>query len=124
MQLDTELIKSRIDLHRVDVGGPIGQGDGDIVAVPRADDQDIFRLSRQDRIGLRIDRLGQEFHGVHRLVGNPVHGDVGAAVELVNRNLVVGRPKEPGAETLDAQNDDASRPRPSGPPPPGTDQHH
>ena len=71
--------QQRVDLHRVDVPGALGQGDGRVVARPGPDDQDVAQRRLGDvPVGVEVERLLLVHHGqgTGRLVGDVVRGHV------------------------------------------------
>ena len=90
--------QQRVDLHRVDVPGALGQRDGRVVARPGSDDQDVAQRRLGDvPVGVEVERLllVHQGQGTGRLVRDVVRGHVqrpGRPVRLVVRQLVVGRP--------------------------------
>ena len=59
MILGPDLLDGRVDLHGVDVLRALRQGDGDVGAGPRADDQDVVeRPVREPVVDLAVHGLG------------------------------------------------------------------
>ena len=86
----------RVDLDRVDVPGALREGDGDVVAVARADDQDVAeRPVLEVPVGIEVEGVvaPQQTHRVDRLVRQAVDLDRLYAVGRArDAHLVVGRP--------------------------------